>query len=91
MVGGWFLGTSLFPVWLPVGQVVRCILAVVPMSIALLLVPLPQNWLGLFAAVGMGGALYLVSAALLDVGGVWSMGRDALRKPLRTKVAALTD
>lgn len=91
VVGGWFLGTSLFPVWLPAGQVVRCILAVVPMSIALLLVPLPQNWLGLFAAVGMGGALYLVSAALLDVGGVWSMGRDALRKRLRTKVAALTD
>lgn len=91
VVGGWFLGTSLFPVWLPVGQVVRCLLAIVPMSIALLLVPLPLNWLGLFSAIGMGGALYVLSAILLDVGGIRSMGRVALRNRMRTKVAALTD
>lgn len=91
LVGGWFLGTSLFPVWLPLGQVVTCLLAVVPMSAALLSIHLPLNWSGLFAAIGIGGGLYLVTAAALDVGGIRSLGIGALRARLRAKVPALTD
>ena len=80
VVGGWFLGTSLFPVWLPVGQVVRCVLAVVPMAVALTLIRFPLNWFGLFASILMGGGLYIVSAIVLDVGEIRSIGRRALRK-----------
>jgi O-antigen/teichoic acid export membrane protein len=80
VVGGWFLGTSLFPVWLPVGQVVRCVLAVVPMAVALTLIRFPLDWFGLFASILMGGGLYIVSAIVLDVGEVRSIGRRALRK-----------
>jgi O-antigen/teichoic acid export membrane protein len=91
VVGGWFLGASLFPVWLPLGQVVRCILAVVPMAVALTWIRFPLNWFGLFNSILMGGAIYLVSAIALDVGDVRSIGRRALRKRLAPKVPALTD
>jgi O-antigen/teichoic acid export membrane protein len=88
VVGGWFLGTSLFPIWLPLGQAVTCVLAVIPMSAALVLIRFPLDWSGLFAAVGLGGAVYLVSAAALDVGGARSIGLKALRARLRAKVPA---
>ncbi|MDR3529618.1 MAG: oligosaccharide flippase family protein [Rhodopila sp.] len=91
VVGGWFLGTSLFPVWLPVGQVVRCILAVVPMTVALALIRFPLDWFGLFAAILLGGVLYVISAVALDVGEVRSLSRHALRQWLRRRVPALTD
>jgi O-antigen/teichoic acid export membrane protein len=91
VVGGWFLGTSLFPVWLPIGQVFRCVLAVVPMAVALTLVRFPLNWFGLLDAIALGGAVYAISAVILNVGDVRSIGRDALHKRLAPKVAALTD
>ena len=91
VVGGWFLGSSLFPVWLPIGQVVRCLLAVVPMAVALTWIRFPLNWLGLFEAILLGGAMYLVTAIALDVGEVRSIGRQALRKRFAPKLAALTD
>ncbi len=91
MVGGWFLGTSLFPVWLPVWQVVRCVAAVVPMVVGLTCVQFPLNWHGLFAAILLGTVLYVVSAILLDVGQVRSLGHDALRRRIRLRVAALTE
>jgi O-antigen/teichoic acid export membrane protein len=90
VVGGWFLGTSLFPVWLPIGQVVRCVLAIVPMAVALTLIRFPLNWYGLFASILLGGAVYLVSAVILDVGEIRSLARNALRKRLATKMPALT-
>lgn len=90
VVGGWFLGTSLFPVWLPVWQVVRCILAIVPMGVALTLIRFPLNWYGLFASILLGGAVYIVSAVVLDVGEIRSLGRSALRRRLATKMPALT-
>lgn len=90
-LGGWFLGTSLFPVWLPPGQVAACILAVVPMSAALMLLRFPLDWAGLSAAISLGGGLYLVSAAALNVGGVRSEGLKALRARLRTGIPALMD
>ncbi|MEA2738309.1 MAG: hypothetical protein QOH05_1616 [Acetobacteraceae bacterium] len=91
VIGGWFLGTALFPVWLPVAQVVRCVLAIVPMTVGLILVRFPLNWFGLFASILLGGALYVVSAIALDVGGVRSIGRDALCKRFAPRVAVLTD
>ena len=91
VVGGWFLGTSLFPVWLPIGQVVRCLLSVVPMAVALILVRFPLNWFGLFEAILLGGAIYLVTAITLDVGDVRSIGRKALRKRFAPNVPALTE
>jgi O-antigen/teichoic acid export membrane protein len=91
MLGGWFLGTSLFPVWLPIGQVVTCVLAIVPMSLALMLIRFPLNWFGLFAAITLGGGLYIVTALALNVGEVRSIGLDILRKRLRPKIPALTD
>ncbi len=91
VVGGWFLGTALFPVWLPVGQVVRCILAIVPMSVALIAIPFPLNGYGLFASILVGGVLYIVSAVALDVGQIRSVGGNALRDRMRVKVMALED
>jgi O-antigen/teichoic acid export membrane protein len=91
VVGGWFLGTSLFPVWLPVGQVVRCVLAVVPMAVALTLIRFPLNWFGLFGSILLGGSLYLISVVVLDVGDIRSIGRKALSRRLAPKVPVLTD
>ena len=91
VVAGWFLGTSLFPIWLPVGQVVRCVLAILPMSATLFAIPFDPNWGGLLAAIGLGGAIYVVSAAALDVGHVRSLVAAALRRRVARKVPALTD
>ncbi|HEY4042905.1 MAG TPA: oligosaccharide flippase family protein [Rhodopila sp.] len=91
VVGGWFLGMSLFPIWLPVRQVITCFLAIVPMAVGLTLVRFPLNWSGLFAAVAFGGALYLVSAVALNVGEVRSIGWDVLRGRFRAKMPLLTD
>jgi hypothetical protein len=91
VVVGWFLGTSLFPVWLPVGQVIACILAVVPMIVALTLIRFQLNWIGLFEAVATGGAFYAFSIIALDVADIRSMLLSRLRKRLRPKLPALTD
>jgi O-antigen/teichoic acid export membrane protein len=92
VVGGWFLGKSLFPIWLPVAQVIRCVLAIVPMGVVLTLVRFPLNWSGLFSSMLLGGAVYIVSAVLLDVGDIRSIGRRALRsRRLASKVPALTE
>jgi O-antigen/teichoic acid export membrane protein len=86
VVTGWFIGTSLFPVWLPLGQTIRCILSVVPMTACLTLVHFPPNLYGLFAAVMMGSVVYVISALALDVGGVRSLARDMLRRRMHKKI-----
>nr|WP_294526739.1 oligosaccharide flippase family protein [uncultured Rhodopila sp.] len=91
VITGWFIGTSLFPVWLPWRQTLRCALAVVPMIAGLTLIRFPLDWFGLAAAVGLGAALYAVSALALDVGDVRSLARIALRRRFRQKVCELTD
>ncbi|HEY0184485.1 MAG TPA: oligosaccharide flippase family protein [Rhodopila sp.] len=91
VLGGWFLGTSLFPIWLPLGQVVRCVLAIVPMTIALTLIRFPLNGMGLVASIALGGALSIASALALDAGEVRSIARDALRRKFAPRVPALTD
>ncbi len=92
VVGGWFLGTSLFPVWLPLGQVLRCFAAIIPMAVALSLIHFPLDWFGLFGQIAVGGVLYVISAIVLDVGEVRSLGAGALRRRLAPKkVPALMD
>ncbi len=90
VVSGWFIGTAKFPLWLPLGQTIRCILAVVPMIAALTLIRFPLNWYGLFSAVMFGAVIYVASALALDVGEVRSLAHDALRRRMQQKVAALT-
>lgn len=91
VVSAWFLGTSVFPIWLPVGQMARCVLAVVPMAVGLTLIRFPLNWFGLFASMLLGAALYVLSAVILDVGDIRSIARNALRRRLATEVPVLTD
>lgn len=91
VVVGWFLGRTLFPIWLPIGQLVRCFLAIVPMIAALTLIQLPMSWTGLAAAISLGAAVYAVGAIALDVGDVKSIICDVLRKRLNHKMPALTD
>jgi O-antigen/teichoic acid export membrane protein len=91
VVVGWFIGTSLFPVWLPIRQVFTCGLAILPMALALTLIRFPLNSVGLLTAIALGTAVYIVSAVTLDVGEVRSIGLSALRRRLRTKTPALTD
>jgi O-antigen/teichoic acid export membrane protein len=91
VVTGWIFGRTLFPIWLPVGQTLRCLLAIVPMAVGLILVRFPLDWLGLVSAIGFGMVLYSVSALALDVGEVRSLGLTALRRRLRPKMPALTD
>jgi O-antigen/teichoic acid export membrane protein len=90
VVFGWFLGTALFPVWLPFWQVVRCLVAVVPMAIGLTMVRFPLTWFGLLASILLGGALYIVSALALDVGGIRSILHNTCRLRVRGEVPALT-
>lgn len=88
---GWFLGTSLFPVWLPIRQVFTCGVAIVPMALTLILIRFPLNWVGLLATIILGSSVYVVSAIALNLGGVRSIGMSTLRKRLRPKVPALMD
>nr|WP_294501128.1 oligosaccharide flippase family protein [uncultured Rhodopila sp.] len=90
VISGCLIGTSLFPVWVPLGQTIRCILAVVPMIAGLTLIRFPLNWHGLFGAMMFGTILYGVSAFALNVGEVRSLARDSLRRRMRQEVAELT-
>ena len=91
VIGGWFIGASLFPVWLPPAQVVRCILAVLPMAVGLSVVRFPANWWGLFGAILLGAGLYVLSAALLDVGETRTLGLRRLRKRTIRKLPVFSD
>nr|WP_294507857.1 oligosaccharide flippase family protein [uncultured Rhodopila sp.] len=89
VIGGWILGSRQFPVWLPPGQVTRCVLAIVPMAAALLLIRFPLDWFGLFAAVVMGAAVYIASAIALDAGEIRSLGLVVVRKRMRGRISVL--
>ena len=91
VLGGWLFGHSLFPIWLPVGQLIRCGLAVIPMTAALTLIHFPLNAPGLFAAIFLGGGLYVLTAIAMDVGNVRSIGQGLLRKQPKREVAALSE
>jgi len=91
VIAGWIFVRSLFPIWLPLGQTIRCVLAVLPMAAGLILIRFPLGWFGLFAAVMLGTALYAVSALALDVGEIRSLALDALRRRMRRKAPALSE
>ena len=90
VAGGWALAERQFPVRVPMGQLVRCVLAVVPMSAALIMIRFPLNWFGLMAAVLMGAAIYGAAAFALDVGECRSLGWEMLHERLRGRVAVPT-
>jgi len=83
LVSGWVLGRGIFPLWLPVGQVVRAAIAVVPMALVLLLVPFPLSWLGLIGAIIIGAVVYTGAAIVLDVLGIRTMAMTWLRVAVR--------
>jgi O-antigen/teichoic acid export membrane protein len=91
VVAGWFVGTTLFPIWLPIWQILRTIAAVMPMIAGLTLVRFPLNWFGLFDAILLGCVLYIVSAILLDVGEVRTFGGAALRRRISRAIPVSTD
>ncbi len=91
VIGGWFIGTSLFPVWLPFWQVVRCVAAVALMVAALAFIRFPLDWAGLAAAIVVGSVIYGVSALLLDVGEVRTLGVAALRGRVRRRAPVLME
>jgi O-antigen/teichoic acid export membrane protein len=80
-VAGWFVGYRVFPLWLPLGSVLRTVAAVVPMAAILWFVTLPLTWLGLLGEVGIGMAAFAAAAFLLNVGGF----RSSLRLPPITR------
>ena len=88
---GWALGFSLFPIWLPPGQVVRCVLAVLPMGAILLIIPFPADWGGLFASVFLGACAYIITALLLDVGNIRSIVTKFMRSRQKQMCSVLTD
>lgn len=91
VIGAWFLGTALFPIWLPVAQVARCLLAVVPMAILLLVADFPSSWVGLLAAIVTGIVAYVVAAWLLNVGDIRMLATERLRIYVKRRQPALTD
>jgi O-antigen/teichoic acid export membrane protein len=83
-MGGWLIGQRVFPLWLPLGAVVRIVLAVLPMAVALWFLDLPLTWLGLMGTVGAGMVVFLAAGLALDVGGARSMLQKAMaRQPER--------
>jgi O-antigen/teichoic acid export membrane protein len=89
VIVGWLLVRRLFPVWLPLGQTIRCVLAVVPMAVGLTLIRFPLSWPGLLAAVALGAGLYVASAMALDVGEIRSLALNGLRRRIRQREAVL--
>jgi O-antigen/teichoic acid export membrane protein len=71
---GWVVGRRSFPIWLPPREVGKIIIAVVPMALALSAVAFPLNWSGLLQAVCTGATVFAIGAALLDIGGLRSLG-----------------
>jgi O-antigen/teichoic acid export membrane protein len=71
---GWVVGRRSFPIWLPPREVGKIIIAVVPMALALSAVAFPLNWSGLLQMVCTGAAVFAIGAALLDIGGLRSLG-----------------
>jgi O-antigen/teichoic acid export membrane protein len=88
VVTGWAITRQIFPIqWQP-AEVVKIILAVVPMAVALGTLKFPLSWGGLFAAVTLGATVFSAAAVALDVG--TSRGRIARllrRSPSATHIS----
>lgn len=69
---GWAAGRRVFPLWLPLGEVLRVVAAVLAMVAALLSVDFSASWSGLISAMALGGCTFLIAAVLLNAGGVRS-------------------
>jgi O-antigen/teichoic acid export membrane protein len=72
VVVGWVVGRTVFPLWVPLGEIARIAGAVAIMAIALQLVDFPLDWSGLLGSVALGGSTFLIGAVLLNVGDIRS-------------------
>ena len=82
---GWANARRLFPLWLPVGEVVRIFAAVALMASWLWFVPFSLSWDGLLQAIASGGFVYLFAALLLNVGGSRVSGLRAMYRLLQSR------
>lgn len=71
----WLVGRRVFPLWLPLQQVARIVLAVLAMAAAIASIDFPLTWLGLLGEVSLGAAVYIATCIGLDVGGARSLLR----------------
>ena len=70
VVVGWGLSRRVFPITLPVIDIMKVIVAVCPMAVLLKQVAFSPTWAGLSQSVVSGALVFAVSAAVLNVGGV---------------------
>jgi hypothetical protein len=61
------------------------------MSAALYWIRFQQDWFGLISAISMGGAIYVLTAFVLDVGEMRTLVLRRWRNRLQAQVPALTD
>jgi O-antigen/teichoic acid export membrane protein len=72
-----------FPLWVPPGEVARILCASAVMAVALIVMPVPENWIGLVLLIAGGALTYGVIAVVVDLAGV----RGALQRRFRQRVA----
>ncbi len=61
------------------------------MTATLTLFAFPLNAGGLFAAILLGGGIYVLTAVAVDVGNIRSIGYDVLRKRFNRAIPALSE
>ena len=82
---GWANARRLFPLWLPVGEVIRIFLAVGLMAAWLWFVPFSLSWGGLLQAIASGGCVYVLAALMLNVGGSRDSGLRTAQRMLHRR------
>jgi O-antigen/teichoic acid export membrane protein len=72
LVAGWMVARGIFPIWIPPGDVIKILLAVLPMAVVLTEVHFAISLSGLVSAIVTGGAVFGLGAIILDVVGLRS-------------------
>jgi O-antigen/teichoic acid export membrane protein len=79
LVGG-YLANRTFRLWLPLSEVLRILFAASVMAAMLILLPVPQNWVGLVLLIGVGVMTYGLIAVAVDLAGVRAAIQQRLRR-----------
>jgi O-antigen/teichoic acid export membrane protein len=69
---GWAVGQRVFPLWVPLDQVMRIVACVALMAAVLLSLEFANSWFGLLEAVSVGGCIFVMAAMLFNAGEVRS-------------------
>jgi O-antigen/teichoic acid export membrane protein len=72
LVAGWMVARGIFPIWIPPRDVIKILLAVLPMAVVLTEAHFAISLGGLVSAIVTGGAVFGLSAVILDVVGLRS-------------------